>query len=152
MSCLPCRLWWCGTLSDGTGVTGTPELNALLEYSDIYIIRHVPVSELNVVKAELFRALAHPTRIRILELLSAGERTVQDLQGALGLSQPVVSQQLSVLRAALVVTSRRMGTASYYALRSPLIADLLAVARRFLNHRLTADQTMLRELQRESRR
>jgi ArsR family transcriptional regulator len=112
----------------------------------------VSTSELNVVKAELFRALAHPTRIRILELLSTGERTVQDLQGALGLTQPVVSQQLSVLRAALVVTSRRVGTASCYAMRSPLIADLLAVARQFLNHRLTADQSMLRELQREARR
>ena len=110
------------------------------------------VSELNIVKAGLFRALAHPTRIRILELLSAGERTVQDLQGALGLSQPVVSQQLSVLRAGLLVTSRRVGTASCYALRSPLIADLLAVARKFLNHHLKASQTMLRELKRESRR
>ncbi len=109
-------------------------------------------SELQVVKAELFRALAHPTRIRILELLSTGEHTVQDLQGALGLGQPVVSQQLAVLRARLLVNSRRMGTASYYTLRSPLIAELLAVAREFLNHRFTANQTMLRELRRETRR
>jgi ArsR family transcriptional regulator len=109
-------------------------------------------SELQVVKAELFQALAHPTRIRILELLSTGERTVQDLQGALGLSQPVVSQQLAVLRARLLVTTRRMGTTSCYALRSPLVGDLLAVAREFLNHRLTANQTMLRELRREARR
>ena len=109
-------------------------------------------SELPVVKAELFRALAHPTRIRILELLTTGERTVQDIHGTLGLTQSVVSQQLAVLRARLVVTSRRAGTASYYALRSPLIADLLGVARCFLNQRFAASQSILRELRREARR
>jgi DNA-binding transcriptional ArsR family regulator len=109
-------------------------------------------SELHAVKAELFQALGHPTRIRILEVLTKGERTVQDIQATLGLTQPVVSQQLALLRARLLVTSRREGTASYYALRSPLIGDLLAVAREFLNHRFTANQTMLRELRRETRR
>ena len=108
--------------------------------------------ELQVVKADLFQALAHPTRIRILELLASGERTVQELQAMLVLPQPVVSQQLAVLRARLLVTSRRAGSASYYALRSPLIGDLLTVARAFLNQRFTADQTILRELRREARR
>jgi DNA-binding transcriptional ArsR family regulator len=112
----------------------------------------VTKSALPVVKAELFQALAHPTRIRILELLTAGERTVQDLQASLGVPQPVVSQQLAVLRARLLVSSRREGTAAVYTLRSPLVADLLAVARQFLRHRLTADQTMLRELRRQARR
>jgi ArsR family transcriptional regulator len=108
-------------------------------------------SELPTVKAELFRALAHPVRIRILELLSTGERTVQDLQAALDLKQPVVSQQLAVLRARLLVTSRREGAASFYALRSPVIAELLKVARAFLNQRFTDNQSMLRELRREAR-
>ncbi len=105
-----------------------------------------------MVKAELFQALAHPTRIRILELLVGGERAVQDIQSALGLTQPVASQHLAVLRARLVVTVRREGTASYYDLRSPRIADLLAAARAFLNQRFAADQTILRELRREARR
>ena len=54
---------------------------------------------LQAFKADFFRALAHPIRIRILETLGFGERSVQELQGALDLDQPVVSQQLAVLRA-----------------------------------------------------
>ena len=124
----------------------------LPKYRNILIFINVTSSELPVVKAELFQALAHPTRIRILELLVGGERAVQDIQSALALTQPVASQHLAVLRARLVVTVRREGTASYYALRSPLIADLLAAARAFLNQRFAADQTILRELRREARR
>jgi DNA-binding transcriptional ArsR family regulator len=106
---------------------------------------------LQVLKSELFRALAHPTRIRILDQLVAGERTVQDLQDVLGLGQPVVSQHLAALRAKNVVTARRERTQAYYSLRSPLIADLLRVSREFLNHHLSESQSMLRELQRERR-
>jgi DNA-binding transcriptional ArsR family regulator len=106
---------------------------------------------LQVLKSELFRALAHPTRIRILEQLVPGERTVQDLQDLLGLEQPVVSQQLAALRAKNLVTARRERTQAYYSLRSPLIADLLRVSREFLNHHLSESQSMLRELQRERR-
>jgi DNA-binding transcriptional ArsR family regulator len=106
---------------------------------------------LQVLKSELFRALAHPTRIRILEQLVPGERTVQDLQDLLGLEQPVVSQQLAALRAKNLVTARRERTQAYYSLRSPLIAELLRVSREFLNHHLSESQSMLRELQRERR-
>lgn len=108
--------------------------------------------ELQAAKAALFRALAHPTRIRILELLAARERTVQELQTALEVDQPVVSQQLAVLRSQMLVVARKEGTAAYYALRSALVADLLRVAREFLNQRLTDGQSMLRELKREGRR
>ncbi len=65
---------------------------------------------LQVLKSDFFRALAHPTRISILERLSQGEQSVQDLQGALTLEQPVVSQHLAALRARNVVTVRREGT------------------------------------------
>ena len=109
-------------------------------------------STLPEVKAELFRALAHPTRIRILERLVDGERTVQNIQEALTLEQPIVSQHLAALRAKNVVTVRREGTLAYYALRSPLVADLLRVARELLNHQLSESRSMLRELQREQRR
>ena len=104
------------------------------------------------VKSELFRALAHPQRIRILEILTAGERTVQELQGALNLDQPIVSQHLAALRARDLVRVRRARTLAYYSLRSPLIADLLKVARELLNHRLSESRSMLRELRREDRR
>jgi DNA-binding transcriptional ArsR family regulator len=107
---------------------------------------------LPTVKADLFRALAHPTRIRILERLVDGERTVQTLQEALALDQPIVSQHLAALRAKNVVTVRRVGTLAFYALRSPLVADLLRVARELLNHQLSESRSMLRELQREQRR
>jgi ArsR family transcriptional regulator len=109
----------------------------------------MPPSELQTLKAELFRALGHPARIRILERLAAGERSVQELQEALRLDQPAVSQHLAALRGRLLVSVRKEGTAAYYTLRSPLVADLLRVARQFLSHQLTQSQSMLRELQRE---
>src|SRR6185295_9832627 len=58
----------------------------------------MPIGELQTFKARFFRALAHPARIRILEILVRGGRTVQELQDALALDQPLVSQQLAVLR------------------------------------------------------
>jgi DNA-binding transcriptional ArsR family regulator len=103
-------------------------------------------------KADFFRALAHPLRIRILETLGSGERTVQELQHALGLEQPIVSQQLAVLRGKKIVTTRKTGNAVQYALRDPLVSKLLAVARDIFNNHLAESQTMLRELQRERRR
>ena len=103
-------------------------------------------------KASFFRALAHPVRIRILEVLSRGERSVQDLQGVLGLDQPLVSQQLAVLRGRNIVTARKIGTTVRYTLNDPLIAKLLAVARAIFNNHLVDSQAMLRDLQREARR
>jgi DNA-binding transcriptional ArsR family regulator len=103
-------------------------------------------------KADFFRALAHPLRIRILETLGAGERTVQELQHALGVEQPIVSQQLAVLRGKKIVTARKSGNAVQYALSDPLVTKLLVVARDIFNNHLAESQTMLRELQRERRR
>ena len=108
---------------------------------------------LQAFKAEFFKALAHPVRIRILEILRSGEeRSVQELQNALGLDQSTVSQQLAVLRAKHVVRARKVGTTVNYAVVDPLVGELLDVARRIFNHQLTGQQTMLRELQREGRR
>ncbi len=77
---------------------------------------------------------------------------MQDLQDALQLEQPIVSQHLAALRAKNVVVVRRERTQAFYSLRSPLVADLLRVAREFLGHHLSESQSMLRELQRERRR
>jgi DNA-binding transcriptional ArsR family regulator len=107
---------------------------------------------LQAFKADFFRALAHPIRIRILETLGEGERSVQELQNALRLDQPVVSQQLAVLRAKNIVTSRKVGTTVRYALSDPLITRLLSVAREIFNNHLIDSQSMLRELQREARK
>lgn len=107
---------------------------------------------LQAFKADFFRALAHPIRIRILETLGQGERSVQELQAALDLEQPVVSQQLAVLRTKNIVTARKVGTTVRYALSDPLITKLLSVAREIFNNHLVDSQSMLKELQREARK
>ena len=107
---------------------------------------------LQAFKARFFRALAHPARIRILETLVKGDRSVQELQEALGLDQPVVSQQLAVLRNQGIVKSEKQGLSVRYSLCNPAIEELLAVARRIFNNHLVDTGGMLRELQRETRR
>ena len=108
--------------------------------------------DLQEFKAEFFRALAHPVRIRILEALARGERSVQELQDALDLDQPVVSQQLAVLRAKHIVAARKEGTTVRYVVRDPLVGDLLGVARRIFDNHLAGTQGLLRELRHERRR
>jgi DNA-binding transcriptional ArsR family regulator len=112
----------------------------------------MPATPLQTFKARFFRALAHPARIRILETLANGDRSVQELQETLALGQPVVSQQLAVLRNQGLVTSEKQGLSVRYSLRDPAIAELLAVARRIFNNHLVDTGGMLRELQRETRR
>ena len=107
--------------------------------------------QLQQLKAEFFRALAHPVRIRLLEVLvSTPERSVQDLQQTLGVGQPIVSQQLARLRASGIVAATKSGAATRYSVTDPLLKDLLHVARRILNGRLVDVQSMLRELERDS--
>lgn len=112
----------------------------------------VATDELQAFKAAFFRALGHPVRIRILELLVTGERSVQELQEALGVDQPVVSQQLAVLRSTNIVAGRKEGVSVHYSVRDPLIADLLKIARRIFNNHLVGTRDLLRQLQREHRR
>ena len=109
-------------------------------------------SSLPVLKAEFFKALGHPVRIRILEILVAGERSVQELQEALHLDQPIVSQQLAMLRAKSIVKARKEGTTVRYTVRDASLRELLAIARRIFDNQLIDSQTMLRELRREGRR
>jgi DNA-binding transcriptional ArsR family regulator len=109
-------------------------------------------SRLQTFKAQFFRALAHPVRIKILEILVRGDRSVQELQKALKLDQPVVSQQLAVLRNRGIVTTQKQGLSVRYALRDPVVGRLLDVARRIFNNHLVDTRGMLRELRRETRR
>ena len=101
---------------------------------------------LSVVKAELFKALAHPARIRALEVLSDGERSVGDLQPLVGIESSHLSQQLGVLRRAGLVTTRKEGSSVIYAPRDPLVADLLLVAKRLLLASLTETGDLLADL------
>ena len=107
---------------------------------------------LQAFKAEFFKALAHPLRIRILELLVVGERSVLEIQRALGAEQSSVSQQLAVLRAKHIVRARKEGTTVRYAVRDARVGTLLDVARTIFNTQLTGSQTMLRALRKEARR
>lgn len=87
------------------------------------------------VKAEFFRTLGHPARIRILELLSERDRAVHELLAAIEIEASNLSQQLSVLRLAGLVTQRRDGGQVIYSLALPQVQELLAVAREILGSR-----------------
>ena len=93
-------------------------------------------------KAELFKALAHPARIRILELLRVGEKSVTELQLALSSEGSTVSQQLAVLRMKNLVDTRKSGNNIYYRLQDQQVNDLLAVARRMFDTHLVQLQSM----------
>src|SRR5438093_10529551 len=111
-----------------------------------------PSTHLQSFKADFFKALAHPIRIRILELLRAHDRSVQELQALLDLDQSTVSQQLAVLRAKNIVTARKVGTTVRYTVRDALVGDLLDVARRSFNNQLTGTPQTPRELRQHARR
>jgi ArsR family transcriptional regulator len=102
-----------------------------------------PISE---IKAELFKALAHPARIRVLELLAEGERSVGEMQPLVGLESSHLSQQLAVLRRARLVTTRKEGAAVVYAIKDPLMIELLAVAKRLLINSLAETEDLLADL------
>jgi ArsR family transcriptional regulator len=90
---------------------------------------------LRAYKAELFKALGHPTRIRILELLRAGEASVSDLQASMEIEASVVSQQLAVLRARRLVETRKAGSNVYYRVRDPQVWQILDAGRElFVSH------------------
>src|SRR5438093_13027813 len=91
---------------------------------EIFVGASPTTTELQSFKAEFFKALAHPIRIRILELLRGHERGVRELQAALDLDQSTVSQQLAVLRAKNVVVASREGTAVRYAIRDESAGEL----------------------------
>ncbi len=102
---------------------------------------------LNEFKAEFFKALAHPVRINILELLTGGELSVTDLQDRLGIESSSVSQHLSILRQRNIVTSRKAGTTVYYRLRAPEVVELFDVIRRIFNNQLKDTRLALEELE-----
>lgn len=107
---------------------------------------HVRSDPVYVLKAQLFRALGHPVRIRMLELLRTGERTVGDLQAELNLDSSGTSQHLAALRQHGILDSRRAGTSVYYRIRDPRVSQLLAVAKQILTSALSDSHALLSEL------
>lgn len=97
-------------------------------------------------KAEFFRMLGHPVRIRVLELLLDGPKPVRDLLAAIEVEPSNLSQQLAVLRRSGIVTATRTGSTVMYELAGGDVAELLAAARRILSVLLTGRQDLLAEL------
>jgi DNA-binding transcriptional ArsR family regulator len=97
-------------------------------------------------KADLFRALGHPARIRLLQLLRDGERTVGALQATLDLDSSGTSQHLAALRKQGLVTNRREGTNVYYRVKDPRTLELLALAQGILTAGLEENRALLDEL------
>ena len=92
--------------------------------------------EMQQFKAEFFKALAHPLRIKILEVLAEGEMGVNEIQTTIGSEGSAVSQQLMILRSKNIVVGQKNGNRVIYSLRDPLIIELLQVAKQIFNNHL----------------
>ncbi|NNN11392.1 MAG: winged helix-turn-helix transcriptional regulator [Acidimicrobiaceae bacterium] len=108
------------------------------------VVQATPLYE---VKAEFFKALGHPSRIRVLELLSSGQKSVSELLPLVGINPPHLSQQLAILKRAGLVQTQRDGTSIYYSLAFPELIEVLAVARRVLIDVLAERAGLLVDLQ-----
>lgn len=97
------------------------------------------------IKANLFKALAHPARIRVLEVLSTNDdpTPVSALLEITGIEATLLSQHLAVLKRHQVVRSQRVGNAVFYELAHPKISELLVIARTFLADTLGARRDQL---------
>jgi len=97
-------------------------------------------------KADFFQALAHPTRIAIVELLRDGELSAGALIERLGVEQANASQHLTILRTKHIVVNRKAGNQVFYSVRDPLILEVLDVMRRYFYVHLAEGQAMLDEI------
>ena len=98
-------------------------------------------------KADIFQALAHPTRIAILELLAGGELSAGTLIDKLQMEQANVSQHLAVLRAKHLVSTRKSGNQVFYVVRDPLINKVLDLMRIYFHAHLKESLGMLDEME-----
>ena len=97
-------------------------------------------------KADIFQALAHPTRIAILESLGDGELSAGALIEKLGMEQANVSQHLAVLRAKQLVSNRKAGNQVFYSVRDPIIMKVLSLMRAYFHAHLKEALAMLGEM------
>jgi DNA-binding transcriptional ArsR family regulator len=104
------------------------------------------VSDLGRFKAEFFKALAHPLRIAVLDLLREGERGVNELSSLLSVEQSALSQQLAVLRNKNIVVARKEGLNVYYSVRDKTVFRLLDIAKQIFSNQLISVQDMLSQI------
>ena len=105
-----------------------------------------PATPIHQIKAEFFRILGHPARVRILELLKGGEMSVGDLQAELGIDSSGTSQHLGAMRRQGILEARKEGTSVYYSVRDPRIFQILESARQVIGSRLEETNALLGEL------
>ena len=104
---------------------------------------------LRVYKASVFQALAHPTRIAILEILRSEELSTRAIQERLGIEQANLSQHLAILRSRQLVTNRKEGNQVFYSLGNPVLIEVLDIMRRYFQTNLTDAIQMLQEIDQE---
>lgn len=102
-----------------------------------------PPKPIHQIKAEFFRTLGHPARVRILELLRDGELSVGELQAELGIDSSGASQHLAAMRRQGLLESRREGTSVFYRVRDPRVFQLLETARQLIGSHLEETQALL---------
>jgi DNA-binding transcriptional ArsR family regulator len=117
-----------------------------IAYSNISMFIKTMPETLRQFKADIFQALAHPTRIAILELLSDGELSAGSLIEKLGMEQANVSQHLAVLRTKRLVVNRKAGNQVIYSVRDPLIIEVLNLMRTYFHTHLQESMEMLEEM------
>jgi len=102
--------------------------------------------QLDQFKAEFFKALAHPLRVRIIDALRAGEVGVNELSARLGVEQTTLSQQLAILRSRGLVAGRKSGSNIFYSVHDPAIFRLLDVAGEVFSNHLVDMKNLLSQL------
>src|SRR5436190_7688812 len=100
-------------------------------------------------KANIFQALAHPTRIAIVELLREGEMSAGQLIEKLELEQANASQHLAVLRAKQIVVNRKEGNQVFYSIRDKALVEVLDILKRYFYSQLSQTMSMMKEIQME---
>jgi|ERR1035437_7269676 DNA-binding transcriptional ArsR family regulator len=103
--------------------------------------------ELSQFKAEFFKALAHPLRVRIIDAVRGGEIGVNELSVRLGVEQTTLSQQLSILRSRNIVIGRKNGSNVFYSVRDPAMFRLFDVAREIFNNHLIDVRDLLSQVE-----
>ena len=98
-------------------------------------------------KASIFQALAHPSRIAILEVLKDGELPAGAIQERIGVEQANLSQHLAVLRSRQIIVNRKEGNQVFYSLRDPMLLEVLDILRRYFQANLSQTIAMLEEVE-----
>src|ERR1035438_1331631 len=122
----------------------------LLRIFETSNILHNMQETLRTYKATIFRALSHPTRIAILEILRDRELSARTIQEKLGLEQANLSQHLAILRSHQIVVNRKDGNQVFYSIRNPVLVQVLDILRQYIQGSLADAVQMLGEVESEA--